>query len=100
MHYLIEATYVSDYKIRVRFENNEMNLVDLEPHLDGPIFEPLKDIAYFSSFTVNPDIDTITWPNNADFSPEFLYEAGRQSKSIPIRQTIEEASAIDFAVYL
>lgn len=77
MHYVTEATYVSDYKIKIRFENNEVKLVDLEPHLDGPIFEPLKDIAYFRSFTVNQDIDSITWPNNADFSPEFLYEVGQ-----------------------
>jgi hypothetical protein len=71
-----EARYVSDYKIKVRFENDEAKLVDLEPHVDGPIFEPLKDIPYFRSFTVNRDIDTVTWPNNADFSPEFLCEIG------------------------
>jgi hypothetical protein len=76
MHYVAGASYVSDYKIKVRFENSEVKLVDLEPHLDGPIFEPLKDIAYFRLFTVNQDIDTVAWPNNADFSPEFLYEVG------------------------
>ena len=77
MNYVTEATYVSDYKIKVRFEKGEVKLVDLEPYLDGPIFEPLKDIAYFRSFTVNQDIDTVSWPNNADFSPEFLYEVGQ-----------------------
>jgi hypothetical protein len=77
MHYVTEAIYISDYKIKVRFEDNEVKLVDLEPHLDGPIFEPLKDIAFFRLFTVNEDIDTVTWPNHADFSPEFLYEIGR-----------------------
>jgi hypothetical protein len=77
MHYVTEASYVTDYKIKVRFENNEVKVVDLGPHLDGPIFQPLKDIAYFKSFTVNQDIDTVTWPNNADFSPEFLYEVGQ-----------------------
>ncbi len=79
MHYVTEANYVTDYKIKVRFENNEVKVVDLGPHLDGPIFEPLKDIAYFKSFTVNQDIDTVTWPNNADFSPEFLYEVGQSA---------------------
>ena len=76
MHYVTEASYISDYKIKVRFENNEVRLVDLATHLYGSIFEPLKDIIYFKAFKVNPDIDTVTWPNDADFSPDFLYEIG------------------------
>lgn len=76
MHCVTEATYVGDYRIKVGFDNNEVKLVDLGPHLDGPIFEPLKDLSFFRSFSVNRDIDTITWPNDADFSPDFLYEIG------------------------
>jgi hypothetical protein len=76
MHYITEATYLSDYKLMIRFENGRAKLVDLASHLDGPIFEPLKDPQYFRRFTVNPDIDTVTWPNDADFSPDFLYEIG------------------------
>ncbi len=76
MHYVIEATYLSGYKLVIRFENGQEKLVDLTSHLDGPVFEPLKDPQFFRSFMVNPDIDTITWPNNADFSPDFLYEIG------------------------
>lgn len=77
MHYVTDAAYVADHRIKVRFENDEIKLVDLGPHLDGPIFEPLKDLSYFKSFTVNSDIDTVTWPNDADFSPDFLYEIGQ-----------------------
>ena len=76
MHYVVEATYLSDYKLVVRFENGQEKLVDLWPHLEGPVFEPLKDLQFFRRFTFNPDIDTVTWPNNADFSPDFLYEIG------------------------
>ena len=76
MHYVTEATYVSEHKIKVSFGNDEVKLVDLGPHLHGPIFEPLKEISYFKTFTVNRDIDTITWPNHADFCPDFLYEIG------------------------
>jgi len=85
MHYVTEASYVSDYKIKVRFEKGEVKVVDLAPYLDGPIFEPLKDISYFRSFTVNQGIDTVTWPNNADFSPEFLYEVGQSISESPDR---------------
>ncbi len=76
MHWVKDASYVEGYKLRIHFENDEIKLVDLSAHLDGGIFEPLKDISYFKSFEVNRDIDTVVWPNEADFSPDFLYEIG------------------------
>ena len=77
MHYVTEATYVSEYKIKVRFENDEVRLVDLGSHLYGPVFEPLKELSFFKTFKVNTEIDTVAWPNDADFSPDFLYEIGK-----------------------
>ena len=77
MHYVVDASYVGEYKLMVRFENEEVRIVDLSDHLDGPVFEPLKDLVYFKQLQVNHDIDTVVWPNGADFSPDFLYEIGR-----------------------
>jgi len=74
MEDIVEARYVSDYTIWLRFEDGSEGEVDLSSELYGPIFEPLKDPAYFSRFRVNPDTGTIEWPNHADFAPEFLYE--------------------------
>lgn len=76
MHFVKSATYVSDYKLLLSFEDGTMHLVDLRPHLDGEIFEPLQDINYFKAVRVNPDLDTIVWENGADMSPDFLYEIG------------------------
>jgi len=77
MHYVTDAAYVAEQKLQVRFETGEVKLVDLGPYLDGPVFTPLKHPSYLRSFEVNRDIDTVTWPNHADFSPDFLYEIGR-----------------------
>lgn len=77
MHYITEAQHVAEHTIKVRFEDGRTKLVDLGPHLDGPVFEPLQNPAYFRQLRVNPDIDTVVWPNNADFSPDFLYEIGQ-----------------------
>ena len=76
MHFVKDVKYVSEYKLLLTFEDGAMKLVDMEPHLDGEIFEPLKNIDYFKTVLVNPDIDTIVWENDADFSPDFLYEIG------------------------
>jgi hypothetical protein len=71
---VIEASYVRDYIIRVRFLDGVEGEVDLQPQLYGEVFEPLKASAYFRQFRVDPELHTLTWPNGADFAPEFLYE--------------------------
>ncbi len=76
MHLVKTASYAGDYRLKIRFDDGRTKLVDLGPYLDGPIFEPLKDLSYFKRFQVNEDIDTVVWPNNADFSPDFLYSVG------------------------
>ncbi|MCY3766979.1 MAG: DUF2442 domain-containing protein [Gemmatimonadetes bacterium] len=39
----------------------------------GPVFAPLKNREYFRRFRIHPDFHTLTWENEADFAPEFLY---------------------------
>lgn len=76
MHFVRNASYISEYKLLITFEDKTVKLIDLKSHLDGRIFEPLKNINYFKTFRVDPEIDTIVWENGADFSPDFLYEIG------------------------
>ena len=71
---IVDARYVSEYTVWLRFEDGTQGEVDLSAELYGPVFEPLKDQAFFSQVRVNPDTGTIEWPNKADFAPEFLYE--------------------------
>jgi hypothetical protein len=78
MRCVTEAFYIDGYRLKVRFDNGETKVVDLQLHLDGTIFEPLRDLDFFKSFHVNCDLDTVVWPNNADFSPDFLYEIGQK----------------------
>jgi len=76
MHFVKKARYVSGYKLVLTFEDGSVRQVDLEDHLDGEVFEPLRDVSYFRRVRVNRDIDTVVWPNEADFSPDLLYEIG------------------------
>ncbi len=71
---VIEAEHIRDYVIHVRFADGIEGDVDLQNELDGEVFEPLKDPAYFRKFVVHPELHTLTWPNGADFAPEFLYD--------------------------
>jgi hypothetical protein len=70
---VLEARHVKDYVVWVRFNDGTQGNVDLADELDGAVFEPLKDPAYFVRFEVHPEIHTLAWPNGADFAPEFLH---------------------------
>jgi hypothetical protein len=74
---LVEARYVRDFVVWVRFSDGTQGHVDLAGELDGPVFEPLRDPAYFRLFILNPSVHTLTWPNGADLAPEFLHEKVR-----------------------
>lgn len=70
---VIEATWVRDYVLHLQFSDGAEGDIDLGNELEGPIFEPLKDIDVFKSFRVHPELHTVVWPNGADFAPEFLH---------------------------
>lgn len=78
MHFVRSVKYVHSYELLLTFEDGSKRHVNLKAHLDGEIFEPLKDIEYFKTVRLNPNIDTIVWDNGADFSPDFLYELGQE----------------------
>lgn len=67
-----KAKYVKDYKVWLSFNDGSEGEIDLSSELEGEIFEPLKDISFFKSFTL--DGHTLSWKNGADFAPEFLRE--------------------------
>jgi hypothetical protein len=71
---VVAAEWVRDFVIHLRFADGTAGDADLEHELDGPVFEPLKNPEYFRAFAVHEELRTLTWPNGADFAPEFLYE--------------------------
>ena len=72
MLHIKSAKYVADYKIWVAFDDGTSGEIDLDGELNGPVFEPLKEIAVFSKVSVDPELETVVWPNGADLAPEFL----------------------------
>jgi len=74
MNDVVEARYVREYKVWLRFQDGTTGEVDIEPSFKGPVFEPLRDIEFFKQVCVDPEIGTIVWPNGADVAPETLYD--------------------------
>jgi hypothetical protein len=78
-YHVIEAKYVSGYLIKLRFRDGTVGEIDLQSELNGPIFEPLRDLELFRQFWVHPEFHTLVWPNGADLAPEFLHRNVRIS---------------------
>jgi Protein of unknown function (DUF2442) len=70
---VVNAVYRGDYRIHLAFQDGREKTIDFASWLRGPVFEPLKDVAYFQRFFVEGG--TVTWPNGADIAPETLYSA-------------------------
>ena len=71
---LIEAKYVGEYRVWLKFSNGVEGEVDLESELWGEMFLPLKDKSRFAELSLDKELKTLVWPNGADFAPEFLYQ--------------------------
>jgi hypothetical protein len=78
---LVEARYVRDHVVWLRFSDGLAGEVDLRDELDGPVFEPLREPAAFQCVRLHPELHTIAWPNGADFAPEFLHERLRAASA-------------------
>ena len=72
--HVTEVRVVGSYSLELVFDNGVRKRIDLSRELDGQVFEPLRDPAYFALATVDPDSRTVAWPNGADIAPDFLYE--------------------------
>jgi hypothetical protein len=74
-----EAKYLDGYKVWVKFSDGKEGEIDLQNELEGRVFEPLKNMDYFQRFSLVGH--TLSWPNGADFAPEFLYETMKQIRT-------------------
>jgi hypothetical protein len=73
---ILRITYASvarPHRLKLVFNDGSRSEVDVEPLLDGPIFEPLRDASYFGEVQLDPVCGTVVWPNGADFAPEALH---------------------------
>ena len=72
--HILEARVCGPHSLWLTFSDGTRKRVNLWPLLDGPVFEPLRDPAYFARVVIDPVAGTVVWPNEADFAPEALYE--------------------------
>jgi hypothetical protein len=63
---------LKEYKLLLKFENQEQKIFDVTPYLDLGKFSELKEISLFNSVSLS--FDSIEWANHLDLDPEILYQ--------------------------
>ena len=70
--HVLEAEYLHDFVIWLRFSDGSNGEIDLEEELNGEAFSSLKDVEEFKRFRVDLGLRRMVRDNGADFAPEFL----------------------------
>ena len=67
---------LKNYKLLLKFENNEERIFDVNSLFNFGRFNELKAKDIFNSVRIS--FDTIQWSNNLDLDPEFLYKESKK----------------------
>jgi hypothetical protein len=73
LHDIKAVEVIGPHALRLRFEDGVVREVDLSGITEGEMYGPLRDPEFFAQVRLNNEIETIEWPNGADFDPETLY---------------------------
>lgn len=65
---------IADFTLRVLFEDGTHQIIDFRPVLSGELFGPLSDPRVFAQVRIDPEAQTLVWPNGADFDPAMLHD--------------------------
>ena len=70
---IINAEYITDYKIKIEFEDGSRGEADLSEYPEeNTVFNSFFDIDFFKTFRV--EYGTLVWGNGEiDIAPETLY---------------------------
>ena len=64
---------VAPFTLRVQFDDGTFQIVDFRPVLKGKLYGPLKNPSLFEQVRIDPEVQTLVWPNGADFDPAILH---------------------------
>ncbi len=76
---------VGDYTLRVQFDDDTQQIINFESVLGGELYRPLRDLALFNQVQLDPEVQTLTWPNGADFDPATLHDWPKYVEALTAR---------------
>jgi len=71
MNKIIKLTYEGEYRLRIRFNDDESKIIDFGNLIGKGISSKLLDIEYFKLVKIDNG-GGIEWPHGFDFCPNYL----------------------------
>jgi Protein of unknown function (DUF2442) len=71
---VVSFVIVAPYTLRVTFDDTTTQVIDFAPILAGELYGPLREAALFNQVQLDPEVQTLVWPNGADFDPATLHD--------------------------
>jgi hypothetical protein len=65
---------VGPYTLDISFDDGAARRINFLPLLEGELFGPLRDRDLFEKVMLDEEVQTLVWPNGADFDPATLHD--------------------------
>jgi hypothetical protein len=88
---------VAPYTLRVRFDDLTEQTIDFRPVLAGELYGPLRDLELFDQVRIDAEVQTLVWPNGADFDPATLHDWSTNGQAFRDLARRWEAGSISLA---
>ena len=79
---VVSFEIIAPYTLWVEFDDGTSQTIDFEPVLAGELYGPLRDLELFNQVAIDPEVQTLVWPNGADFDPATLHDWPQFSKEL------------------
>jgi hypothetical protein len=73
MEKIVRIEARAPYRLYVEFDDGVQGEYDMKDRLDGPVFERLRDPAFFAQVRLD-EHGAPVWPNGTDIAPDALHD--------------------------
>ena len=73
---------VAPYTLTIEFNDGLSRTINFQPVLVGEVFGPLREASVFNAVKIDSEIQTLVWPNGADFDPATLHDWPEQIEAL------------------
>jgi hypothetical protein len=71
---IISAEPLSDYRLKITFNDGVSGIFPVEPARRGGVFLALLNAKVFNAVTINSDFGCVEWPGGIDLCPDTMHQ--------------------------